>query len=63
MVPLNFLTYLYCIIKNTISNACKPKPKKTPDKRQELKKVRKQLKAWYDKKEKENNNVHKSKVV
>ena len=62
MVPLNIFSYLYYIVKNILS-IIKPKPKKTPDKRQELKKVRKQLKAWYDKKEKENNNVHKSKVV
>ncbi len=45
MVPLNIFSYLYYIVKNILS-IIKPKPKKVPDKREELKKVRKQLKAW-----------------
>lgn len=53
MVPLNFLTYLYCIVKNTISNLVSHKAieqnKRPKDNRQELKMVRKRLRTWYSK--------------
>lgn len=68
MVPLNFLSYLYSIVKNTISNLVSYKSieqkKKPKDKRKELKEVRKRLRTWYSKQIEEGKvNVHKQKVV
>jgi hypothetical protein len=60
MVPLNVLTYLYCIVKNTILSFASYKANNNKkvqiiDKREHLKKIRKKLKAHYNAKEDSNN--------